>query len=132
MKKILGLVPLFALTIMFVQCTGNSKRANTVAMESHKTIHIHYDSIISMERLKEIGIDRNTLLKHIELQENAWNGGDFRDDSIYTAIYAYRDRFSADYSLGKILSFHPWLQATFYRVISRKNQVCFWISVENG
>lgn len=80
MKKILGLVSLFALTIMFVKCTENPKRANIVAMESHKTTHIHYDSIISMERLKEIGIDRNTLLKHIELQENAWNGGDFRDD----------------------------------------------------
>ena len=64
MKKILGLVSLFALTIMFVQCTENSKRANIVVMESHKTTHIHYDSIISMERLKEIGIDRNTLLKH--------------------------------------------------------------------
>ena len=65
---------------MFVKCTENPKRANIVVMESHKTTHIHYDSIISMERLKEIGIDRNTLLKHIELQENAWNGGDFRDD----------------------------------------------------
>ena len=52
MKKILGFVPLFALTIMFVQCTGNSKRANIVVMESHKTTHMHYDSIISMERLK--------------------------------------------------------------------------------
>ncbi len=80
MKKLLGLVPLFALTIMFVQCTGNSKRVNIVAMQSRKTTHIQYDSIISMERLKEMGIDRDTLLKHIELQENAWNGGDFRDD----------------------------------------------------
>ena len=62
MKKLLGLVPLFALTIMFVQCTGNSKRVNIVAMESHKTTHIQYDSIISMERLKEMGIDRGTLL----------------------------------------------------------------------
>lgn len=61
MRKILELVPLFALTIIFVQCAGNSKRVNIVAMQSHKTTHIQYDSIISMERLKEMGIDRDLI-----------------------------------------------------------------------
>ncbi|WP_019969073.1 hypothetical protein [Segatella maculosa] len=93
MKKLLGLVPLFALTIMFVQCTGNSKRVNIVAMESHKTTHIQYDSIISMERLKEMGIDRGTLLKHIKLQENAWFGGDFRDDQSKPRYIPTREDF---------------------------------------
>ena len=57
---------------MFVQCTETIKHMNVVVMQAHKTTHIQYDSIISMERLKEMGIDRDTLLKHIELQENAW------------------------------------------------------------
>ena len=104
MKKILGFVPLFALTIMFVQCTGNSKRANIVVMESHKTTHMHYDSIISMERLKEIGIDRNTLLKHIELQENAWNGGDFRDDQSIPQYMPTETDFQLTIPLVKYLS----------------------------
>lgn len=69
MKKLLGLVPLFALTIMFVQCTGNSKRVNIVAMESHKTTHIQYDSIISMERLKEMDTERDSLLRLLKLSK---------------------------------------------------------------
>ena len=80
MRNVLELVPLFALTIIFVQCAGNSKRVNIVAMQSHKTTHIQYDSIINMERLREMGIDKKDLLKHMKLQEQAWYGGDFRDD----------------------------------------------------
>ena len=80
MRKVLELVPLFALTIIFVQCARNSKRVNIVAMQSHKTTHIQYDSIINMERLREKDIDKKDLLKHMKLQEQAWYGGDFRDD----------------------------------------------------
>ena len=65
MRKVLELVPLFALTIIFVQCAGISKRVNIVAMQSHKTTHIQYDSIISMERLKEMGIDRDLIKMYV-------------------------------------------------------------------
>ena len=80
MRRVLELALLLVLTTMLIQCTKKTKRMNIVAMQTHKASHVHYDSIISMEKLKEMGIDKGTLLKHIALQENAWNGGDFRDD----------------------------------------------------
>lgn len=80
MRRVLELALLLVLTTMLVQCTEKTKRMNIVSMQAHKATHAHYDSIISMEKLKEMGIDKGTLLKHIALQENAWNGGDFRDD----------------------------------------------------
>ena len=80
MRRVLDLALLLVLTTMLVHCTEKTKRMNIVTMQAHKATHAHYDSIISMEKLKEMGIDKGTLLKHIELQENAWNGGDFRDD----------------------------------------------------
>ena len=43
-------------------------------------IGINNDSIIGMDKLKSMGIDKDALLKHIKLQKLAWYGGDFRDD----------------------------------------------------
>ena len=110
----------------------NPKRANIVIMESHKTTHTHYDSIISMERLKEIGIDRNTLLRHIELQENAWNGGDFRDDQSIPQYMPTETDFQLTIPLVKYyLSTHGYKQPST-ELFQERIKYVFGISVENG
>ena len=79
---------------------------NIVSMQAHKVTLAHYDSIISMEKLKEMGIDKGTLLKHIALQENAWNGGDFRDDQSTPQYMPTETELPTDHPLGRILSYY--------------------------
>ena len=54
---------------MFVQCTETIKHMNVVVMQAHKTTHIQYDSIISMERLKEMNTERDSLLRLLKLSK---------------------------------------------------------------
>ena len=68
------------------------------------------DSVLLLEKSKSLGIDKGTLLKHIELQELAWFGGDFRDDQSIPQYEPTRDRLPAEHSLGRILSCYSWLQ----------------------
>ena len=79
MRKIILTSLLFALTQIFCQCKQNLKKENSVSAKQD-SIQIQYDSIISMNSLKEMGIDKDALLKHIKLQKLAWYCGDFRDD----------------------------------------------------
>ena len=52
MRRVLDLALLLVLTTMLVHCTEKTKRMNIVTMQAHKATHAHYDSIISMEKLK--------------------------------------------------------------------------------
>ena len=79
MKHIFLISLLFALTQVFCQCKQSSKNMNS-ASAKQESIQIQYDSIISMDSLKEMGIDKDVLMRHLKLQELAWYGGDFRDD----------------------------------------------------
>ena len=65
--------------MIFCQCKSNTSKTIVADVKDHNEIVIN-NSIIKMEELKGMGIDKNILLKHIKLQELAWYGGDFRDD----------------------------------------------------
>ena len=79
MRHIFLISLLFALTQVFCQCKQISKKESS-AFDKQDSTQIQYDSIISMNSLKEMGIDREALMRHLKLQELAWCGGDFRDD----------------------------------------------------
>ena len=79
MRRIFLVISILALNMIFCQCKSNTSKTITTDVKGHNEIVIN-DSIIRMEELKGIGIDKNILLKHIKLQELAWYGGDFRDD----------------------------------------------------
>ena len=71
----------FLITLMLIlcQCKQSPKKEDS-ASAKQESIQIRYDSIISMNSLKEMGIDKDVLMQHLKLQELAWCGGDFRDD----------------------------------------------------
>ena len=79
MRHIFLISLLFALTQVFCQCKQISKKESS-ASDKQDSTQIQYDSIISMNSLKEMGINKDVLMQHLELQELAWCGGDFRDD----------------------------------------------------
>lgn len=79
MRHIFLISLLFALTQVFCQCKQSSKKESS-AFDKQDSTQIQYDSIISMNSLKEMGIDKDVLMQHLKLQELAWCGGDFRDD----------------------------------------------------
>ena len=80
MKKIQPLILLFAVAVMPIQCNTKTKEKAVTASQQPTTFPTKYDSILTKEQLKAIGIDWNYLKKHLKLQELAWCGGDFRDD----------------------------------------------------
>ena len=89
------------------------------------------DSVLLLEKSKSLGIDKGTLLKHIELQELAWFGGDFRDDQSIPQYEPTETDFLLSIPLVEYyLATHGY--KTFFKAISRKGQVCLWNSVENG
>ena len=71
----------FLITLMLIlcQCKQSPKKEDS-ASAKQESIQIRYDSIINMDSLKAMGIDKNVLMRHLKLQELAWYGGDFRDD----------------------------------------------------
>lgn len=79
MKHIFLISLLFALIQVFCQCKQSSKNMNSASDKQESTL-IQYDSIINMDSLKAMGIDKDVLMRHLKLQELAWYGGDFRDD----------------------------------------------------
>ena len=79
MKKITLTSLLFILMLIFYQCKQSPKKESS-AFDKQDSTQIQYDSIISMNSLKEMGIDKDVLMQHLKLQELAWCGGDFRDD----------------------------------------------------
>ena len=79
MRRIFLVISILALNMIFCLCKSNTSKTITTDVKDHNEIVIN-DSIIRMEELKGMGIDKNILLKHIKLQELAWYGGDFRDD----------------------------------------------------
>ena len=84
MRHIFIIISVIAFNIIFCQCKSNT--SNKVLDEkdnnsiNQDNIGINNDSIIGMDKLKSMGIDKDALLKHIKLQKLAWYGGDFRDD----------------------------------------------------
>ena len=84
MRHIFIIISVIAFSIIFCQCKSNT--SNKVLDEkdnnsiNQDNIGINNDSIIGMDKLKSMGIDKDALLKHIKLQKLAWYGGDFRDD----------------------------------------------------
>ena len=80
MKKTLPLILLFAVAVMPIQCSTKTKEKAVTASQQPTTFPTKYDSILTKEQLKAMGIDWNNLKKHLKLQELAWCGGDFRDD----------------------------------------------------
>ena len=79
MRRIFLVISILALNMIFCQCKSNTSKTIVADVKDHNEIVIN-NSIIKMEELKGMGIDKNILLKHIKLQELAWYGGDFRDD----------------------------------------------------
>ena len=79
MRRIFLVTSILALNMIFCQCKSNTSKTIVADVKDHNEIVIN-NSIIKMEELKGMGIDKNILLKHIKLQELAWYGGDFRDD----------------------------------------------------
>ena len=79
MRRIFLVTSILALNMTFCQCKSNTSKTIVADVKDHNEIVIN-NSIIKMEELKGMGIDKNILLKHIKLQELAWYGGDFRDD----------------------------------------------------
>ena len=65
--------------LILCQCKQSSKNTNSASDKQDSTL-IQNDSIISMNSLKEMGVDKDVLMRHLKLQELAWCGGDFRDD----------------------------------------------------
>ena len=70
---------LIVLMLILCQCKQSSKNTNSASDKQDSTL-IQNDSIISMNSLKEMGVDKDVLMRHLKLQELAWCGGDFRDD----------------------------------------------------
>ena len=70
---------LIVLMLILCQCKQSSKNTNSASDKQDSTL-IQNDSIISMNSLKEMGVDKDVLMRHLKLQELAWYGGDFRDD----------------------------------------------------
>ena len=79
MRRIFLVTSILALNMTFCQYKSNTSKTIVADVKDHNEIVIN-NSIIKMEELKGMGIDKNILLKHIKLQELAWYGGDFRDD----------------------------------------------------
>ena len=65
---------------MPIQCSTKTKEKVVTASQQLTVFPTKYDSILTKEQLKAMGIDWNNLKKHLKLQELAWYGGDFRDD----------------------------------------------------
>ena len=70
---------LIVLMLILCQCKQSSKNTNSASDKQDSTL-IQNDSSISMNSLKEMGVDKDVLMRHLKLQELAWCGGDFRDD----------------------------------------------------
>ena len=83
MKRIF-IFPVIVLNMIFCQCKSNTNNKVLDGRDNNSmnqdNIGINNDSIIGMDKLKSMGIDKDALLKHIKLQKLAWYGGDFRDD----------------------------------------------------
>ena len=79
MRRLITSISMIVLAIVFYQCSSKSGKVS-VDTNQQDTLQSFNDNIINMERLKEMGIDKKTLTKHMKLQELAWYGGDFRDD----------------------------------------------------
>ena len=72
MKKIQPLILLFAVAVMPIQCNTKTKEKAVTASQQPTTFPRKYDSILTKEQLKAIGIDWNYLKKHLKLQELVW------------------------------------------------------------
>ena len=83
MKRIF-IFPVIVLNMIFCQCKSNTNNKVLDGRDNNSmnqdNIGINNDSIIGMDKLKSMGIDKDALLKHIKLQKLAWYGGDYRDD----------------------------------------------------
>ena len=83
MKRIF-IFSVIVLNMIFCQCKSNTNNKVLDGRDNNSmnqdNIGINNDSIIGMDKLKSMGIDKDALLKHIKLQKLAWYGGDFRDD----------------------------------------------------
>ena len=83
MKRIF-IFSVIVLNMTFCQCKSNTNNKVLDDRDNNSmnqdNIGINNDSIIGMDKLKSMGIDKDALLKHIKLQKLAWYGGDFRDD----------------------------------------------------
>ena len=83
MKRIF-IFPVIVLNMIFCQCKSNTNNKVLDGRDNNSmnqdSLGINNDSIIGMDKLKSMGIDKDALLKHIKLQKLAWYGGDFRDD----------------------------------------------------
>ena len=83
MKRIF-IFSVIVLNMTFCQCKSNTNNKVLDGRDNNSmnqdNIGINNDSIIGMDKLKSMGIDKDALLKHIKLQKLAWYGGDFRDD----------------------------------------------------
>ena len=76
MRKLLTLMMTLIVAISFVHCTAKPKdKAETMAQQP-ATLPTKYDSVLTKEQLKNMGIDWNTLKKHLTLQDRAWYGGE--------------------------------------------------------
>ena len=93
MRKLLTLMMTLIVAISFVHCTAKPKdKAETMAQQP-ATLPTKYDSVLTKEQLKDMGIDWNTLKKHLTLQDRAWYGGDFRDDQSKPRYMPTREDF---------------------------------------
>ena len=83
MKRIF-IFSVIVLNMIFCQCKSNTNNKVLDGRDNNSmnqdSLGINNDSIIGMDKLKSMGIDKDALLKHIKLQKLAWYGGDFRDD----------------------------------------------------
>ena len=83
MKRIF-IFSVIVLNMILCQCKSNTNNKVLDGRDNNSmnqdSLGINNDSIIGMDKLKSMGIDKDALLKHIKLQKLAWYGGDFRDD----------------------------------------------------
>ena len=68
MRRLITSISMIVLAIVFYQCSSKSGKVS-VDTNQQDTLQSLNDNIINMERLKEMGIDKKTLTKHMKLQE---------------------------------------------------------------
>lgn len=93
MRKLLTLMMTLIVAISFAHCTAKPKDKAETMTQQPATLPTKYDSVLTKEQLKDMGIDWNTLKKHLTLQDRAWYGGDFRDDQSKPRYMPTREDF---------------------------------------
>ena len=71
MRKLLTLMMTLIVAISFVHCTAKSKDKAETMTQQPATLPTKYDSVLTKEQLKDMGIDWNTLKKHLTLQDRS-------------------------------------------------------------